>query len=57
VGGTARRLAVNGDYIRRYADQLGDPGDEATLEFPSVERCENVAEVVVRRTLFQQSLK
>jgi len=49
VGGAAQRLAVDGDHIRRHADQLGDPGDEATLEFRSVERRENVAEVVVRR--------
>src|SRR5258707_7514262 len=49
VGGAAQGLAVDGDHIRRHADQLGDPGDEATLEFRSVERRENVAEVVVRR--------
>jgi hypothetical protein len=49
VGGAARRLAVDGDHIRRHADQLGDPGDEATLEFRRVEGRENVAEVVVRR--------
>jgi hypothetical protein len=49
VGGAAQRLAVDGDYIRRHPDQLGDPGDEATLEFRGVERRENVAEVVVRR--------
>src|SRR5580693_1826731 len=36
-------------HIRRHPDQLGDPGDEATLEFRVVERRENVAEVVVRR--------
>jgi hypothetical protein len=40
---------VDGDHIRRHPDQLGDPGDEATLEFRVVERRENVAEVVVRR--------
>src|SRR5271157_3504883 len=49
VGGAAQRLAVDGDHIRRHPDQLGDPGDEATLEFRGVERRENVAEVVVRR--------
>jgi hypothetical protein len=49
VGGAAQRLAVDGDHIRRHPDQLGDPGDEATLEFRVVERRENVAEVVVRR--------
>src|SRR5580700_10111083 len=49
VGGAAQRLAVDGDHIRRHPNQLGDPGDEATLEFPGVERRENVAEVVVRR--------
>ena len=47
VGGAAQRLAVDGDHIRRHPDQLGDPGDEATLEFRGVERRENVAEVVV----------
>jgi len=49
VGGAARRLAVDGDHICRHANQLGDPGDEATLEFRSVERRENIAEMVVRR--------
>src|SRR5258708_3388757 len=48
VGGAAQRLTVDGDHIRRHADQLGNPGDEATLEFRSVEGRENVAEVVVR---------
>src|ERR1700685_4207672 len=36
----AQRLAVDGDHIRRHPDQLGDPGDEATLEFRGVERRE-----------------
>ena len=49
VGGAARRLAVDDDHIRRHADQLGDPGGEAPLEFGGVERRENIAEVVVRR--------
>ena len=49
VGGTAHCLAVDGDHIRRHADQLGNPGDEATLEFRSVERRENVAKLIVRR--------
>src|SRR5215472_12452202 len=49
VGRTAQRLAVEGDHICRYADQFGNPGDEAALKFRGVEGCENVAEVVVRR--------
>src|SRR6202162_3734382 len=49
VGRGAPRPAGAGDHIRRHPDQLGDPGDEATLEFRGVERRENVAEVVVRR--------
>jgi hypothetical protein len=49
VAGATQRLAVDGDHIRRHADQLGGPGDEATLELRSIERRENVAEVVVRR--------
>jgi hypothetical protein len=49
VGGTACCLAIDGDHIRRHADQLGNPGGEATLEFRSVERRENVAKLIVRR--------
>src|SRR5262249_3772260 len=49
VGRTAQRLAVEGDHICRYADQFGNPGDEAALKFCGVEGCENVAEMVVRR--------
>src|SRR5215813_313525 len=44
-----QRLAVEGDHIRRHADQFGNPGDEAALKFRGVEGCENVAEMVVRR--------
>src|SRR5262249_54911191 len=42
-------LPVEGDHICRYADQFGNPGDEAALKFCGVEGCENVAEMVVRR--------
>jgi hypothetical protein len=49
VGGAAQHLAVNGDHIHRRAGQLGDPGDEATLEFRGIERSEKISEVVVRR--------
>src|SRR5262245_32283365 len=48
VGRTAQRLAVEGDHICRYADQFGNPGDEAALELRGVEGGENVAKVVVR---------
>jgi len=33
VRGAAHRLAIDGDHVCRHAKQLGDPGDEATLEF------------------------
>ncbi len=45
--GSAQRLAVDGDHVRRRGGQRRNPRDEAALEFPGVERRKNIAEVIV----------
>ena len=47
--GSARGLAVGRDHLGRRARERGDPGDEAALELLGIERCEDVAEMVMRR--------
>jgi hypothetical protein len=45
--GSAQRLAVDGNHIRRRAGQIRNPRDEAALEFSGIERRKNIAEVIV----------
>jgi hypothetical protein len=45
--GTAKRLAVDGDYIRRRAGQRRNPRHEAALELHGIERRKNIAEVIM----------
>jgi hypothetical protein len=47
VGGPG--LGIDGDHIRRYSGDAGEPGDEAPLECRRVKRCEGVVQLVVRR--------
>ena len=47
--GPSHRLAIDGDHFGRDPSLRRDPGDEATLERPGVERGQDVAQVVVRR--------
>ena len=45
--GTAQRLAVDGDHIRRRAGQRRNPSHEAALELLGIERRKNIAEVIM----------
>src|SRR5688572_8004308 len=47
--GSTHRLAVDRDHVGRRAGR--DPGDEALLEFLRVKRREDVAELVMRRSV------
>ncbi len=47
VAGPPRRLAVDGDHLGRSPGLGRNPGDEAALEFLSIQRREDVAQMVV----------
>ena len=54
--GSVRGLAIDGDHPLRRSGHCGDPSNEAALELLGVERCEDVAEVIVcRRTIAKSS--
>jgi hypothetical protein len=45
--GSAQRLTIHGNHIRGRAGQRRHPSDKAVLEFLSVERRKDIAEVIV----------
>jgi hypothetical protein len=45
--GSAHRLAIDSDCIRRHASYCRNPSHEAVLEFLGVEHRQNIAEAIV----------
>ncbi len=47
--GPTRGLSIDGNHPLRCPGQRRDPGNEAALELLGVERCKDIAEVIMRR--------
>src|SRR5438477_8062399 len=45
--GSAQRLAVDGNHLRRYAGQRGHPRHEAALKLLAIQRGKNIAEMIM----------